>query len=259
MVKLLQDDLDTLSQWIVLSKMRLNLKKSSVLWFSIKPSVSAVPSVMVGDTTLSVVSKQQYLGVMFDGQLNWRHHVAGVCKSMSYYLSLIRSHVKSLPSPIIKMLVESLVFSRYVYALPVSGPAIQKDALSRLTRLHNHGIRLTCGLRKYDHVSQYRAQLGWLPVDSFIKYRSLLSLFRDYYTGRGVPLNPEFEFGRTHSYATRCPVHCINTLRFKKSFSQRHFRHGTSIWWNSLPLKLFQNLNKFRRCLFTHLFQGIVV
>ena len=78
MVKLLQDDLDALSQWIVLSKMRLNLKKSSVLWFSIKPSVSAVPSVMVGDTTLSVVSKQQYLGVMFDGQLNWRHHVAGV-------------------------------------------------------------------------------------------------------------------------------------------------------------------------------------
>ena len=70
-VKLLQDDLDALSQWIVLSKMRLNLKKSSVLWFSIKPSVSAVPSVMVGDTTLSVVSKQQYLGVMFDGQLNW--------------------------------------------------------------------------------------------------------------------------------------------------------------------------------------------
>ena len=85
-------------------------KPACVLWFSIKPSVSAVPSVMVGDTTLSVVSKQQYLGVMFDGQLNWRHHVAGVCKSMSYYLSLIRSHVKSLPSPIIKMLMESLVF-----------------------------------------------------------------------------------------------------------------------------------------------------
>ena len=128
------------------------------------------------------------------------------------------------------------------------GPAIHKDDLSRLTRLHNHGIRLTCGLRKYDHVSQYRAQLGWLPVDSFIKYRSLLSLFRNYYTGRGVPRNPEFVFGRTHSYATRCPVNCISTLRFKKSFSQRHFRHSTSIWWNSLPLKLFQNLNMFCRC-----------
>ena len=74
------------------------------------------------------------------------------------------------------MLVESLVFSRYAYALPVWGPAIHKDALSRLARLHNHGIRLTCGFCGYDHVSQYRAQLGWLPVDSFIKYHSLLTL-----------------------------------------------------------------------------------
>ena len=101
---------------------------------------------------------------------------------------------------------------------------------TRLTRLHNHGVRLTCGFRKYDHVSQYRAQLGWLPVDSFIKYRSLvdsfikycslLTLLRDYYTGRGVP---EIKFGRTHSYGTRCPAHYTTTLHFKKSFGQRHF------------------------------------
>ena len=109
---MLQDDLNALSQWIVMSKMRLNLKKSSMMWFSIKPSAAAVPHVMVGDTVLSVVSKQKYLGVMFDSQLNWSHHVASVCKSMSYYLALIGSHIRNLPSSIIKMLVECLVFSR---------------------------------------------------------------------------------------------------------------------------------------------------
>ena len=57
------------------------------------------------------------------------------------------------------------------------GPAIHKDALSCLTHLHNSGIRLTCDIHKYDHVSQYRAQLGWLRVESFIKYRSLFTLF----------------------------------------------------------------------------------
>ena len=51
---------------------------------------------MVGDTVLSVVCKQKYLGVMFDIQLNWSHHVASVCKSMSYYLALIGSHVRNL-------------------------------------------------------------------------------------------------------------------------------------------------------------------
>ena len=67
---------------------------------------------------------------MFTCQLNWSHHVASVCKSMSYCLALIAgSRAKNLPSSIIKMLVECLVFSRYSYALPVWGPAIHKDSI----------------------------------------------------------------------------------------------------------------------------------
>ena len=60
---MLQDDLNALSQWIALSKMKLNLQKSSTMWFSIKPSAASLPPVMVNDVALSVVSKQKYLGV----------------------------------------------------------------------------------------------------------------------------------------------------------------------------------------------------
>ena len=67
--------------------------------------------------------------MVFDGQLNWCNHVVGVCKSMSCFLMMIGSHAKNLPSAIIKMLVECLVFSRYTYALPVWGPAMHKDSL----------------------------------------------------------------------------------------------------------------------------------
>ena len=159
---------------------------------------------------------------------------------------------------ILCMLVESLVFSHYTYALPVWGPAIHKDSLHRLIHLHNHGVRLTCGLRKYDHMSQHRAWLGWLPVDSFVKYRSLLTLFYDYYIGEGVALNPAIQFGRTHCYETRCPPHHVNAFRFKKSFGQRQFRCRASTWWNSLPFHLFQGVAAFRAGLFTHLLQETV-
>ena len=96
--------------------------------------------------------------------------------------------------------------------------------------------------------------MGWLPIDSFVKYHSLLTLF-DYDTGGGVALNPAIQFGRTHLHETRCPPHHINTFRFKKSFGQKHFRHQTSIWWNSLPFYLFQDIAAFRGGLFTHLLQ----
>ena len=77
---------------------------------------------MVGDTALSVVSRQKYLGVVFDSQMNWHHHVAGVCKSMSYFLMMIGSHTKYLPSAIIKVLVEcsACVGSRNPLRLSVS-------------------------------------------------------------------------------------------------------------------------------------------
>ena len=240
--KILQDDLHDLSKWIEMSRMKLNLKKSSVMWFSIKPPFGPLPPVLLDATPLTVVDKQKYLGIIFDHRLNWSFHVAKVCKSMSYYLSLISPHVKSLPTAIVKMLMESLVFSRYTYALPVWGPAINRDCLSHLDHLQNRAVRLTCGLRRYDHVSRCKVGLGWLPMSQFIQYRSVLAMLGQHYLGEGVSFSPPIKFGRKHSYRTRCPPWFVDIFRYSKTFSQRFFRHQATTWWNSLPSSLFNDL-----------------
>ena len=68
--KTLQDDLSMLSQWAIESKMQLNIKKSSIMWFSVKRSVVSMPSIMVNNVPLSSVQKQKYLGITFDTKLN---------------------------------------------------------------------------------------------------------------------------------------------------------------------------------------------
>ena len=134
--QMLNADLCLLSNWIRNSKMQFNIKKSSVLWFSAKSCNAVVqPQVLIDETPLSQVDRQKYLGVVFDGKLTWSSHVASVCKSMAYYLYLISYHSKSLPYEILKMLVDCLVFSRLTYALPVWGPAVHQNSLSRLNRL----------------------------------------------------------------------------------------------------------------------------
>ena len=84
-----------------------------MMWFSIKPPSAPQPRILHHDIPLKVVDKQKCLGIIFDNRLNYSSHVSSICGGMSYYLTLINSHAKCLPTAIIKMLIESLVFSRY--------------------------------------------------------------------------------------------------------------------------------------------------
>ena len=94
--RLLQDDLSVLSNWVVLSKMKLNFNKSNVMWFNVKRLATSPPPILLNSVPLSSVQKQKYLGATFDTNLNWSSHVAGVCLSMSYYLHLINCHVSTI-------------------------------------------------------------------------------------------------------------------------------------------------------------------
>ena len=87
------------------------------------------------------------------------------------------------------MLIESLVFSRLTYALPVWGPAVHQDSLLRLNRLHNRAVHICCGLRRSDHITSHHQTIGWLPVSLLIEYRTLCAMMEQY-TGRGIQFNP---------------------------------------------------------------------
>ena len=249
----LNADLCLLSTWIHYSKMQFNLKKCSVIWFSVRSrNNSAHPQILIDNVPLSQVTKQKYLGVTFDDKLNWSSHVAATCRSMAYYLYQINHHSSSLPFNILKMLMESLVFSRLTYAIPVWGPAVHQDSLLRLNRLHNRAIRITCGLRKSDHVSSHRQTIGWLPVSLLIQHRTLCAMM-DQYTGRGIQVNPPLQFGRLHTHNTRCPAHFASICRCRLALTKRHFRQKASTWWNSLSHDLFDSLLSFRSKLYNYL------
>jgi len=71
-------DLSLLSSWILSSRMKLNINKSSVRWFTLK-NVSG-PAIFVDGNQLQEVDHQRYLGIIFDKKLKWNCQVNDVCK-----------------------------------------------------------------------------------------------------------------------------------------------------------------------------------
>ena len=85
---------------------------------------------------------------------------------VAYYLHLLSTHQSSF---ILKLLRESLLFSRITYALPVWGSSLRKDQVAHLQRLQNRAVRITKYLCKFDHVSIHRKELNWLSVPDTIQ------------------------------------------------------------------------------------------
>ena len=91
----------------------------------------ALPSIYVDNIPLSVVSKQKYLGLIFDDALSWSHQVFKVCQSLSYYLHFLKKQKLIFKMDLLKLLIESLVFSHVLYCLPVWGPSLSDVNVNR--------------------------------------------------------------------------------------------------------------------------------
>ena len=119
----MNSQLELLNQWTIDSRMELNYSKSTVMWFkAFKNNQRAhYPPIMVNNVVLKVVTSQKYLGLVFDHNLSWDHHVSQICKKTFYCLHIIRCHRNVLGSKLLKRLTEVLVLSHLNYSLPVWG------------------------------------------------------------------------------------------------------------------------------------------
>ena len=161
-----------------------------------------------------------------------------MCKKASHFLYLLSIHRRSLTYDILKMLVESLILSRFDYALPVWGPPLQVSQVSQLQNLQNRAIRVTRSLHKYDHISMHRNALKWLPISCQIKLRSVAAMSH-YYRQKGcLLLYPPILYGQQHSYRTRCREYFASVDLCQLANTKRHFCFAATTWWNSLPSSL---------------------
>ncbi|CAH2230187.1 jg20665 [Pararge aegeria aegeria] len=122
-----------------------------------------LPSVDFNGVTIPFCASVKDLGLHLDKELSWSMQVRDLSRrTFGTFRSLCRLR-SILPIPTKVMLAHSLFISILDFA-DASYLNLTEDYLNKLERLQNLAMRFIFGLRKYDHVSEFRQMLKWLPI-----------------------------------------------------------------------------------------------
>lgn len=225
-----------------------NAKKSQAIvvgspHFVARLSEMVMPEVVFDGIPIPFSSTVKNLGVTMDQTLSWSVHVAEISKKLFASLHSLRRLQNFLPLNTKLSLARSLLLPLLDYG-DVALLDLREELLDKLERLQNVCIRYIFGLRKYDHVSQFRSQLQWLHIRRRRDVHILSLLFNVLFTPTFPPyLSERFSFmahGSGHRLRSSTNLSLAFPLNKSRVYSQSFTVHSVRLW-NELPLSVRQS------------------
>jgi hypothetical protein len=226
----------------------VNAKKSQAIvvgspYFVGKLSEVVVPDILFDGTPIPFSSTVRNLGITIDQTLSWSPHIAQVSQKLFASLHSLRRLQNFLPFQTKLCLAQSLLLPLLDYG-DIALLDLKEELLDRLERLQNVCIRYIFGLRKYDHISEFRSQLGWLPIRRRRDVHVLSLLFNVLFNPASPPyLTENFSYmadGSGHRLRSSANLTLAIPLNRTRNYS-RSFTVRAVKLWNGLPLAFRQS------------------
>ncbi len=246
-----------ISAWMKEHHLQLNLAKTELLVFPATPTLHHDFTIQLGSSTITPSACVRNLGVIFDGQLTFKEHIAKTARSCRFALHNIRKIRPFLTKHAAQLLVQALVISRLDYCNALLA-GLPSNTIKPLQMIQNAAARLVFNEPKRAHVTPLFVSLHWLPVAARIQFKTLMLAYRT--TTGSAPtyfhslLRIYIPSRSLRSASERCLV--VPSQRGSKSLS-RTFSFTVPGWWNDLPTPIRNagSLSNFKQQLKTHLFQ----
>lgn len=269
-LKRIKNCVNEIKSWMASNFLKLNDDKTEIIILS-KPANFKNDklniSILIGDSEVRSSEHVRNLGVIFDRTINLGKHVNNVCKNANYQLRNIGLNRKYLDKNSTKALVHALVTSRLDYCNSLLYKA-NKCHLQKLQKVQNTAARVITRLRKYDHITEAKIKLHWLPIEQRIQYKILLLTFKAINGHAPAYISELIEIKKPGRYSTRS-ADGFQMVRGESStiYGDRAFQKAASDLWNELPLGMrksfsscevenfIQQLKQFKTSLKTLLFR----
>ncbi|KAG7302626.1 hypothetical protein JYU34_012573 [Plutella xylostella] len=254
-------DLDYILAWSQNYGLKVNPNKTQVIIlgsprFSSFVDYNALPPIVFDGVHIPWSKQVKNLGVYMDNAMTWKTQLDEVSRKVFASAGSLRRLRNFLPTATKIVLSQSLLLPILDYA-DSCYPDLTEEQLNKLERLQNVCIRFIFGLRKYDHVSEYRAKLKWLPI-RLRRNTHILSLLYSILFNPAYPdyLKERFHFRHeSHSRGLRSSQNLrLNIPPHTTKFFSDSFTIQAITLWNDLPLSIRKapSLASFKRMLKDH-------
>ncbi|KAJ0170700.1 hypothetical protein K1T71_013472 [Dendrolimus kikuchii] len=246
-IRLTNIDLQAITEWSDAYGLKVNPSKTQTIIIGsprmiAKINWTSLPKITFESLEIAVSEKVKDLGILIDSTLSWGPQLQEISRKVFASAASLRRLRNFLPHATKIALAQSLLLPILDYA-DVSYLDLNENQLNKLERLQNFCIRFIFGLRKYDHISEFRDKLKWLPIRLRRNAHILSLLYNILFNPKTPPyLKSRFHFLQDgHSrilrsslnYRLRMPTHI--TQFYDKSFTAQAVR-----LWNSLPQNIKQ-------------------
>ena len=244
--------------WMAQRWLKLNEDKTEMVMFMSKYHLKQHGSsdITVGDATVAPVDCVRNLGVQMDQHLTMCQRVTAICRSCNYQLYRLSTIRRYLTMDAAINAVHALITSRLDYCNSLLA-GLPDNQITRLQRIQNKAARLITYTPRRDHITPVLMHLHWLPVESRVKYKILVTAYKCMH-GLAPPYLSELLISKKRDSRLRqTGAPTLFQPIAKKGIGNQSFGVAAPKQWNILPvtLRTAESLVSFKSHLKTYLFQ----
>ncbi len=170
----LEECIKSVKDFLLINKMKLNDDKTEFLIIGTRQQLAKMnyDEIKVGDTLIKCADSAKNLGVIFDKNMGINKHISNTCRKGFYHIRNIAKIRNYLDQKSTETVIHAFVTSILDYGNSLLY-GINANHMQKLQRVQNAAVRVVLKLKKFDHITEGRKTLHWLPVQARLEFKIL--------------------------------------------------------------------------------------
>lgn len=247
---ILNQDLNTICNWLDCNELCINAKKTNYLLFKTQKKNYENFTLKIRDTTIERVDNVKYLGITIDENLKWDNHIKNMKKKVMPIILAIK-RAGGIPNHAAKLVYNSHILSRIRYNI-CSWSHCSNFHINQIGILMNKALKILFNYNPRTSTKYLYKTINELDINQLIYYEKCKYIYKILNTNlkSNLILKNRENF---HKYNTRNKKN-IEIPKARTTMKQKSLKCSAIKMFNSLPIEIrnSQTLAKFNRKLKEH-------